>query len=501
MTSLSRQYFHTLLLRTKSGRSIMLKSIRRQFLRQLTLGSSITILALNLNITVCAQNGPRSESLFAKDPYSLSFKDFEREAFVPPAVPTSSTPTAQTSTTQGAIAIFEGRVKKNPADYASRAILGELYLRRASEDDHLESYRLAVDVLSEALRIQPDYEASRLNMARALMAQHQFADAIALATPKGFALSDKCANLALVADCHLELGNYVTAGLLLTELRNKEASSPVLARVARFEEIHGHTSEAVKLLEDAIADLEKVGASPNEQTWYRWRLANILFDNGQLRESEAHVRAALEQTSDDEPCLILLAKILFAQGSTERALSRMSEALEIHQSPPSMALMGDLYQALGQPELAATWWNKAEACILEEAKVAKDAHAREAATFYADHDLHLVEALELIAKDIAQRQDIYTYDAHAWILFKNGKYQEAKASMQRALARNTRDLTFDYHAAKIHLALGESDEARSLVQRIANVNPKFSIHFAADIAREELKVTPSQESQEKNIQR
>lgn len=480
----------------------MLNPIRRQLLRQLTVVCSCTVLASSLTLELSAQSGAGPEAFLSKDPYSLSFKDFAHEATAPQAVHGSLTQTEQKTVTDGAIAMFERRVQQNSKDFASRAILGELYLRRASDEDHLESYRLAIDVLDEALRIQPDYEASRVNMAKALMSQHRFADAIAMATPKGCALADKCINLSLVADCHLELGNYQTARALLAELHSKEASPPVLARVARIEEIHGRSNEAIQLLETALNDLEQVGADQNEKTWYRWRLGSLLFDAGQLDQAESQVREALKHDGADEPCLLLLAIVSFAKGDSDRALVHMREALKIHASPPSLALMGDLYQTLGESEKANEWWRRAEACILEEARFAKEAHARETAMYYADHDLHLEESLELITNELAQRKDIYTYDAHAWILYKNGKYHEAKAAMKNALTCNSQDLLFDYHAAKIALALGEIDEAREHLQRIAAVNARFSILFSADIERlcKDLKVARHTESQQKNIQ-
>lgn len=454
-----------------------------QLLRSLMVSCRHVILLLVLTTDLYAQDKLESDSLFAKNPYQLSFKDFESKASEDAGTPSGSAVSGKTETTQRAIEMFEKRVRQNAKDYASRAILGELYLRRASENDHLESYGMAIDVLEDALRIHPGYEASRLNMARALMAQHRFANALTMSTPLEGAVADKSANLAIAADCHLELGNYDTARPMLSELRSKEASSPVLARIARFEEIHGHTKQAMELIENALSDLEKVGAGQDERTWYRWRAANLLFDAGKLDLSEARVREALQHASDDEPCLVLLAKISFAKGNSNQAINTMHEALRIRQSPPSMALMGDLYNSLGDSGQAMNWWKRAEACILEEAKIAGDAHAREAAMYYADHDLNLDESLQLIRKDLAQRQDVYTWDAYAWILFKNGKHQEAREAIIRALARHTLDLSFFYHATKIHYAMGELDEAKKFLQRIVSVNPKFSVLFSADIAR------------------
>jgi tetratricopeptide (TPR) repeat protein len=48
-------------------------------------------------------------------------------------------------------------------------------------------------------------------------------------------------------------------------------------------------------------------------------------------------------------------------------------------------------------------------------------HNRDLALFYADHDMKLTEALDLAQKELEVRHDIYTWDALAWALYKNGK--------------------------------------------------------------------------------
>jgi hypothetical protein len=60
-------------------------------------------------------------------------------------------------------------------------------------------------------------------------------------------------------------------------------------------------------------------------------------------------------------------------------------------------------------------------------------HNRDLALFYADHDIKLDEALALAHKEFEVRHDIYTWDALAWALYKNGKYQEASDAIDNAL--------------------------------------------------------------------
>jgi hypothetical protein len=77
---------------------------------------------------------------------------------------------------------------------------------------------------------------------------------------------------------------------------------------------------------------------------------------------------------------------------------------------------------------------------------------RNLALIYADHDHRVDRALELARAELDSRQDIYTYDALAWALFKNGKYPEAKAAIEKATRFHTPEPAFQYHAEKIREA-------------------------------------------------
>ena len=81
-------------------------------------------------------------------------------------------------------------------------------------------------------------------------------------------------------------------------------------------------------------------------------------------------------------------------------------------------------------------WSNTSGCL---GNINQVLHNRDLALFYADHDMKLAEALDLAQKELEVRHDIYTWDALAWALYKNGKLTEAaKASEKRHEVRNTR---------------------------------------------------------------
>ena len=100
-------------------------------------------------------------------------------------------------------------------------------------------------------------------------------------------------------------------------------------------------------------------------------------------------------------------------------------------------------------------------------------HNRDLALFYADHDIKLDEALALAHKEFEVRHDIYTWDALAWALYKNGKYQEASDAMDHALRPGTRDALLFFHAGMIASRLGQTSQAKEGCRRRSASIPIF----------------------------
>jgi hypothetical protein len=70
-----------------------------------------------------------------------------------------------------------------------------------------------------------------------------------------------------------------------------------------------------------------------------------------------------------------------------------------------------------------------------EAEMRNDDNAnRELIAYYAGAGKQPAEALALAEREIARRGDVYTREAYAWALFKNGKRAEARREIAKVLA-------------------------------------------------------------------
>ena len=123
--------------------------------------------------------------------------------------------------------------------------------------------------------------------------------------------------------------------------------------------------------------------------------------------------------------------------------------------------------------------------------------------FYADQGIKLAEALKLARNELDVRHDIYTWDALAWVLYKNGQFSEAGQAMEKALSLHTNDPQLLFHAGMISHSLAKDAEAEDFLSRALKTNPHFHVldaevaaHTLADISR-----SLSADSRSSNAQR
>ena len=109
------------------------------------------------------------------------------------------------------IRFFQGRLRKNPEDFVSLALLGQLYLQEGRQTGDVASYGRAEVVLLKAEEILPGYPAAKAALASVHYATHDFIGALELAEELYQANPRRIDLLAIIADAHLSLGDYELA--------------------------------------------------------------------------------------------------------------------------------------------------------------------------------------------------------------------------------------------------------------------------------------------------
>jgi Flp pilus assembly protein TadD len=107
------------------------------------------------------------------------------------------------------------------------------------------------------------------------------------------------------------------------------------------------------------------------------------------------------------------------------------------------------------------------------------------ARFYADHDIHLPEALKMAEEEYSTRKNVYQADTLAWCYFKNGRIEDARKMIRVALSHNTPESIFYFHKGMIEARAGNRAAAQLALYTASSMNPNYDV-IATPIAEKTL---------------
>ena len=271
-------------------------------------------------------------------------------------------------------------------------------------------------------------------------------------------------NWGTLGDALIELGQYEAAADAYQKMMSLRPDLASYNRASYYRFLNGDVTGAIDVMKKAIASGSR---SPENVAWCLVDLGNIYFKTGQTTTAELAFNAALKVFPQYHPAYYGLGRIHAAQGKYPAAIQELKLAQAAVPMVEYVAALEDAYLAAGQKEEA-----QAQAKMIDTIdrleRANNQAANRTLATIYADHNRKLDRALELAQAELKVRQDIYTYDALAWVLYKNKQLPEAWAASTKALRLGTPEPSFHYHAGLIAKALGRSDEARKHLENAGN---------------------------------
>ena len=399
---------------------------------------------------------------------------------------------SSTSATDQQIQVLQDRVKQSPTNYAAYDELGSAFFQKARETGDIAYYDLAEQTLKKALDSSPqDFRAADplVHMALVCMGEHRFADALAFSQK---ALSLGSGNLpafAVEGDAYTDIGDYDEAAVAYNALQTlgRASASPLAlaymsdSRMAYLRFLHGDSAEAIRLMQSAIAAALQTNVPRENLAWLYFELGERYFQSGDLADAALSYQSGISADSNHYRSLAGLAKVRAAQGKLEESIHLYQRSIAIIPFPVYVEEIGDVYRKMGQEIEAQQQYDLVE-YIGHLGALNRVLANRELALFYADHGIKLPEALELAQKELEVRHDIYTWDTLAWVLYKNGRFQDAAKTVNKALALHTKDPLLLFHAGMIYHALAEDAEAEDFLTRALKTNPDFHI-LHAELAR------------------
>ena len=387
------------------------------------------------------------------------------------------TPVLAQLPTDQAILISRRLVQRRPEHAAGYLRLGDAYIQKSRQTGDLSYLTLAEQALRRALDLAPHNAGAVRHLAYVFASRHEFREAAALARKAiGLDPGDSHSH-GVLGDALLELGEYDDAARAFDTMMRLDGSLYSLSRRSGLSSVRGDSERAVTELRRAIEAGRTTGEPPESIAWAQWQLGAEHFAVGRLDLAEPQYVEALRTFPGYYRALAGLAQVRAAQRRYDDAIDLYRRALAAIPLPEYAGALGDLYARLRRTEEARKQYALVES-IGRLNTINQVVYSRELASFYADHDMKLDEAVSAARAELEIRRDIHGHDALAWALYKAGKLEEALAPMTEALRLGTRDARLFFHAGMIHRGLGHTEQARAFLARALSTNPHFHILHA-----------------------
>lgn len=369
------------------------------------------------------------------------------------------------------IAQVQERLRHQPAHPRLLTQLAGAYLQKAREHANPVYYDRADAALQQALALQPEDADALVVRGSLLLARHLFAEALQVAQQVLAIDAYKVQAYGIAGDALIELGRYDEAVAMVQQMVDRRPDLSAYSRVAYVRELHGDLAGAI----DAMRLAVKAGAPAMENTnWCRVQLGQLYFTAGDLIAAKYWFLQALETAPRYVPALHGLAQVLAAKGEADAAITLLEELVARTPLPESRCLLGDLYALRGDSLAAAQQYEYVLQFNHAHSHSGAPQMDVEVAYLLADRDIHLDEALLCARQAMATRPSVTVQVMYAWVLYKNGEYQEAAKEVGQALRLGTQQPAWFYHAGMIHLAVGDTDAAIHYLRQALALNPQFS---------------------------
>lgn len=381
------------------------------------------------------------------------------------------------------IAFWEGALRQGFAnDMLSPRNLSSQYMQRYRERGDIGDVVRALAAAKREEAVVPHSVVADSTMVAPLLTLHRFREALSYAHEAGERLNGRSDILTREASLEMELGEYTKVPALLNRIkRDQRGDINTETVLSRYDELTGHLAEARRLLHAAMIDYDAhfSDASAQSRAWYHYRAGELAFESGDNDEAIADERRAIEMFPTFGLAYTALARFELATGDAHAALEAASKGADITPLPETLGYKADAQRALGDRAGAARTADLIGA--IERIGNAYRVNDRLIAIYYAEHGVKLDDALRIARREIAVRGDeIYAQDTLAWAAAMDGRWDEARRAMARAIRYDSEDPRLQFHAGIIALHFGNAAEGKRRLSRALTLNPRFHPVYAEE---------------------
>lgn len=390
----------------------------------------------------------------------------------------STTPVGRRSAVDQEIARWIQRTTATAQEPVAWTSLGDAFMQKARETADPTYYRRAEAAYQKALGVDPRHVGALVGMAWVQGALHEFEQTVEWAMKALAVEVTYQPAYGLLGDAAVEMGDYDLAFQHYQKMLDLRPDISSYSRAAQLLWVTGNQRKAVWMMEKAV----NAGASYAEHTaWARCQLALMLWSQGALLPAEQMLEAALKATPGNHHVLAAMARVKTGRKNYPAAIEYYRQAIAIVPQFETVVALGDLYAVAGQKDDAEKQYALVETInrLNRASGVRTDLQM---AKFYADHDRDLAQAVRQAEAAAGTRKTVYAFDTLAWSYYKAGRYEEARNTIRKALARRTADAEIRFHAGMIYARLGERVTAKQFLHEALSLNPHFHPAHAATAA-------------------
>jgi tetratricopeptide (TPR) repeat protein len=451
-----------------SARSSAVREMKRSPVRSAF--AIVALLALALASCSKRKDPPHKANAAARPDASAAAKPLRRK-------PKSTTELATTSADiylgnlDGKIEELTRLTREYPDLVSNVVLLSSAHHTRGRFRGDLDELQLGIDGTSKCAKLDPENAACPLMRAEQEQSLHRFKEAradVARARELG-------ADPSRIADLEMDLdwndGRYETAIEAIRKARRARPSTATWIREAQLDHDLGLEDEADAAFEAA---------------------EDLIFDTGPLVVAHLNLQRGIQKTQTgrlEEACVFFreailrmptyvaanehLAETLHALGQDDEATRIYEKVVQLTDDPEFMHALAELYAARGKAEEARALQTKARTRYAELLKKYPEAMYWHASEFYlATGDTK--QALDLLQKNVALRPNSMSFVALARAELVNGRGQDAKKSIDKALAMPVLSASLFWTAARIYRSIGDVAAADAYRTRAERLNPRVA---------------------------
>jgi tetratricopeptide (TPR) repeat protein len=265
---------------------------------------------------------------------------------------------------------------------------------------------------------------------------------------------------------YYQAGKYAEAEAVWKEMIDRfpdERTSRMLMLLAEVQSKGGRLDAAMETTQEALR------LEPNDPEAVR-TLVNLLVQTGKTNDAVALLQGRLKQDPNNAQMGLMLGFVLTQALKHDEAITLYKNLIERFANDEE--IIKRAHSGLSIVYTNLNDFPKAEAEL--ETIFARDPEDaginNDLGYLYADQGKNLEKAEAMIRKAVAEEPDNYAYlDSLGWVLFKRGKFQEARIPLEKAQGDPRQDATIPDHLGDVYFQLQELPKAKAAWERALKI--------------------------------